>query len=93
MTCYVNWMTDNQPNPNTEGNPAQDYDTGASPLTASADGDGAEYATVWSDTAFKVSATGLQRDNWDGKEAAYPAGYVVQIPNITAKTVITVTEL
>jgi hypothetical protein len=76
-----------------EGNPAQPYDTGDSPLAATADGDAAEYATVWSTVAYKVKATNLLNPKSDDVEAVYPAGHVVQIPNITAETQITVTEL
>lgn len=91
MAVYFNPMFANQTKSggdtlNIQGNPAANHST-SSPYTVP---EGAQYVSVWSDAVFTVSATNLKDGKGDGLTSIYPANTVVSIPNVTGKTVITI---
>lgn len=94
MTTYFNPMRITQTTASgttlqTQGNSQADHST-SSPYTVP---EGTQYVSVWSDAVFSVEATGLADGVPEAFTATYPANYVVEIPNVQAGSVITVTEL
>ncbi len=97
MAIYINKHKSNQVSSGgdtlqTEGNACQNHTTGATPQTYTVE-DGVNYVTVWSTVAFTVKASPMPEGVPADFTAAYPANYLVQIPNVKIGTVITVTEI
>ena len=95
MTAYFNPMQNSQITSNgdtlqTEGNGKANHST-TNPYTVP---EGAQYVSVWSDALFTVKASPLPEGITENVTSVYPAGRVVQIPNVIGgKTVITVAEI
>ena len=101
MAHYINWFQGNQITSagdalQTQGNPADDYESPADGVASGVAPLYTRYASVWSTAAFKVTATSINDENGvaSTKEVAYPANIPVEIINITpGYTTITITAL
>lgn len=93
MTHYINWSQLNQPVSSDklqmQGNPSKDHEVPADGVASSAAGVSA-YASVWSTAACSVSVTNLSGPG-SGFTKYIPANYVLDIPNLTPTSTITMT--
>jgi len=100
MTHYINWMQKNQVQAadtlQTQGNPADDYESPADGVASGVAPEGALYACIWGTAVFKVTATNLKDPSGLGstKEVVWPANIPLEIINIQpGKTTITMTAI
>jgi len=104
MVGYVNFMQLNQPGSGgdtlqIQGNPVANHEVVASAGTSAAAGESAHYARVLVSVLSTVSATNLKdtpggnTNLGNGKTVVVPANGILEIPNITRDTQITVTDV
>ena len=98
MTHYINWCLNNAPisgdKLQMQGNPSKDHEV-PSDATASAVAGSAHYASVWSTAACTVLVTNIRMPDGTLETTGFtkyiPANYVLDIPNLTAASTITMT--